>query len=123
VALYNPLDADADPFRPPALSTIVHCLHCGEEYDSYRIEWRVLTDGSGRAHGFWCCPIEGCDGCGFGCDIFPIDPEYRDENGDKMWTDDDDEGDDGTDEEPDSSAGSSNGSGRVEPEDGDSLPW
>jgi hypothetical protein len=36
-------------------------------------------------------PIEGCDGKGFGFDIFPIDPDYRDENGDKMWSDDDED--------------------------------
>jgi hypothetical protein len=91
VAAYDPLDADADPFRPPTLSTLVGCLHCGEEYDSYRIEWRVESDRNGRPHGFWCCPIENCDGRGFGCDIFPVDPDYRDENGDKMWMDDEEE--------------------------------
>jgi hypothetical protein len=86
---YNPLDADADPFKPPALSTLVHCLHCNEEYDSYRIEWRVETNHEGKPHGFWCCPIPGCGGIGFGCDIFPVDPEYRDEEGNKMWSSDD----------------------------------
>ena len=94
MADYDPLDANGDPFRPPALSTLVGCLHCGEEYDSYRIEWRVESDRDGRPHGFWGCPIENCDGKGFGFDIFPVDPDYRDENGDKMWTDDQEESDD-----------------------------
>ena len=88
---YNPLDPDADPFHPPTLSTLVSCLHCGEEYDSYRIEWRVESDRNGQPHGFWCCPIVNCDGRGFGFDIFPVDPDYRYENGDKMWTDDEEE--------------------------------
>jgi hypothetical protein len=91
VADYDPLDPATDPFRPPAVSTIVQCLHCGEEYDSYRIEWRVETDPDGQQHGFWCCPIENCDGRGFGFDILPIDPEYRDERAGWMWSDDDED--------------------------------
>ncbi|MCI0479771.1 hypothetical protein L0Y59_04455 [Candidatus Uhrbacteria bacterium] len=69
----------------------MHCIHCGEEYDSYRIEWRVERDADGQEHGFWCCPIPGCDGMGFGFDIFPVDPDYRDENGELMWCSDEDE--------------------------------
>jgi hypothetical protein len=95
---YDPLDADSDPFRPPAISTLVHCIHCGEEYDSFRIEWRVEPDADGNPHGFWCCPIPGCGGMGFGFDIFPVDPEYRDENGQLMWCSDD-EGDEVDDED------------------------
>src|SRR5262245_14089146 len=91
----NPLDSDGDPFGPPALSTLVHCLHCNEEYDSYRIEWRIEKTHDGRLHGFWCCPIANCSGRGFGFDIFPVDPEYRDEEGNKMWCDDDEEGSEG----------------------------
>jgi hypothetical protein len=83
------LNPDNDPFGPPAISTIVHCIHCGEEYDSYRIEWRVERDTDGQEHGFWCCPMPGCGGMGFGFDIFPVDPEYRDENGELMWCSDD----------------------------------
>ena len=41
--------------------------------------------------GFWCCPTPGCDGKGFGFDIFPIDPDYRDEQGNLMWMEDDDD--------------------------------
>lgn len=88
------LNPDHDPFGPPAISTVVHCIHCGEEYDSYRIEWRVERDADGEAHGFWCCPMPGCDGKGFGFDIFPVDPEYRDENGELMWYSDDADDDD-----------------------------
>ncbi|MGD9636980.1 MAG: hypothetical protein AB7G28_14590 [Pirellulales bacterium] len=85
---HDSLNPDNDPFAPPVISTVVHCIHCGEEYDSYRIEWRIERDAGGEAHGFWCCPIEGCDGKGFGFDIFPVDPEYRDENGELMWCSD-----------------------------------
>jgi hypothetical protein len=85
------LNPENDPFGPPAISTIVHCIHCGEEYDSYRIEWRIERDPDGKEHGFWCCPMPLCDGKGFGFDIFPVDPEYRDENGELMWCSDDDE--------------------------------
>ena len=128
----NPLDAgdpQADPFRPPKLSTIVHCIHCGEEYDSYRIEWRVELCDDGRNHGFWCCPIEGCDGRGFGFDIFPVDPEYRDEHGNKMWSDDEDEDEEDYPEEelpPDNPApepNGHNGSGRVDPINEEDIPW
>ena len=84
-----PPDPENDPFGPPAVNTEVGCLHCGEVYDSYRIEWREGTDADGKPWGFWCCPIPGCDGKGFGFDILPTDPNYRDENG--GWFDDDGE--------------------------------
>jgi hypothetical protein len=90
---YDPLDGSTDMFRPPEISTLVGCLHCGQEYDSYQIEWRIETDADGKPHGFWCCPIPGCDGKGFGFDIFPVDPDYRDENGELMWCSDDNEED------------------------------
>ena len=82
---YDPLNAETDPFHPPAIPTLVGCLHCGEEYDSYLIEWRVKPDINGKPHGFWCCPTPNCGGAGFGCDIFPCDPEYRGEDGELMW--------------------------------------
>jgi hypothetical protein len=85
---YDPLNPDHDPFGPPAIPTLVHCIHCDNEFDSYRIEWRVEYDVNGHEHGFWCCPMPGCDGKGFGFDIFPVDPEYRDENGELMWCSD-----------------------------------
>jgi len=80
-----------DIFRPPAIPTEVSCLHCGQVYDSYLIEWR---DGAGPAGdpGAWCCPTPGCDGLGFLFDIWPTDPEWRDENGNKVcWVDESDD--------------------------------
>ena len=85
---------ETDPYRPPAIPTEVCCLHCGQEYESYLIQWREETDDRGHLHGFWCCPTPGCDGKGFGFDIFPTDPEYRGADGEPMWfTVDDDEED------------------------------
>lgn len=92
---YNPLDSDSDPFKPPATSTVVSCLHCGQEYDSFRIEWRIDQSADGKPHGFWCCQIPGCDGKGFGFDIFPVDPDFHDERG--GWFFDDEAGDDSED--------------------------
>lgn len=90
----NSPQAQSDCFKPPAVPTLVHCIHCHNEYDSYQIEWRIDVDQAGRTHGFWCCPMPGCGGKGFGFDIFPVDPEYRDEDGHKMWTSDEDGDDD-----------------------------
>lgn len=84
----NPQD---DSFRPPTIPVEVHCLHCDREYESYLIHW-VEEERDGRKMGFWCCPTPGCDGKGFGFDIFPTDPEYRDEEGNLMWHDDDEDG-------------------------------
>jgi hypothetical protein len=89
--VYDPLDPQADPFHPPAIPTQVECLHCGKEYESYLIEWRVETGPDGKQQGFWCCPTPGCDGCGFGFDILPTDPHYQDERG--GWGSDDEEED------------------------------
>ena len=89
------LNPDTDPFKPPSQPVEVHCLHCGQEYDSYLIEWRIETDREGKKHGFWCCPTPGCDGRGFGFDIFPTDPEYRGEDGEAMWSFDDDDDEEG----------------------------
>jgi len=87
----NRPDRNADPFRPPEVSIEVHCLHCDREYDSYLIEWREQPDASGRPSGFWCCPTPGCNGLGFGFDILPTDPNYRDERGGWCCDDEDDE--------------------------------
>jgi hypothetical protein len=97
---YDPLDAGGDSFRPPEIPTLVFCLHCRQEYDSYRIEWRVLTNADGKPHGFWCCPIPGCGGLGFGCDIFPVDPDYQDERGGWVHDDDGDANDDADSRSP-----------------------
>ena len=50
------------------------------------------------------------NGRGFGFDIFPVDPDYRDENGEKMWVADDEESDDWSDDDPASSDGGNEGS-------------
>jgi hypothetical protein len=70
-----------DGMHPPAIPTEVFCLHCNQVYESYLIEWRVHTNDRGERRGFWCCPIPGCGGTGFGFDIFPTDPDYQDERG------------------------------------------
>jgi len=86
---YDPLNPHTDCFKPPAIPTEVCCLHCGREYESYLIEWRVETTGDNHKHGFWCCPTPGCDGRGFGFDILPTDPEYVGEDGEAMYEVDD----------------------------------
>ena len=91
----DPLDPKNDPFGPPATPILVHCIHCGEEYESYRIQWRIETDSDGKPHGFWCCPIPGCDGKGFGFDIFPVDRDYQDDG--LEFFDDDETDSDGFD--------------------------
>mgnify|MGYP000375868621 CR=1 FL=1 len=75
------IDPEKDPFYPPEIPTLVGCLHCGQEYESYLIEWRVRKGFDGKQHGCWCCPTEGCDGIGFGFDILPVDQEFEDERG------------------------------------------
>jgi hypothetical protein len=69
----------------------VGCLHCQQTYESYLIEWRIEKCSDGKERGFWCCPTLGCDGRGFGFDIFPTDPDYRGEDGERMWMDDGEE--------------------------------
>jgi len=83
-----PTDPDADPFKPPAIPTEVGCLHCGQTFESYLIEWRTDSGADGKERGFWCCPTPGCDGRGFGFDILPTDPEYVGEDGERIYVDD-----------------------------------
>ena len=75
-----------DCFHPPPIPIEVGCLHCGEAYDSYLIHW--VEDDTFENGGYWACPTPGCDGKGFCFDIWPTDPEWRDENGEKVWFDD-----------------------------------
>lgn len=77
---HEPDDDGRDIFRPPAIPIEVSCLHCGQVYDSYTIEWREDAGPPGDA-GAWCCPTPGCGGLGFLFDIWPTDPEWRDEDG------------------------------------------
>ena len=109
---YSP-DPDTDSFRPPTISTLVGCLHCGEEYESYQIVWR---------DGFWRCPIQGCDGAGFGFDILPIDQDYVGEDGERMWVggDDDEEDEDYDDIPPSHKNGKPQ---KTEPDDNEDIPY
>jgi len=78
-----------DCFRPPDVPTLVRCLHCGQEYESFRITWRDNDEREAEVDaipGFWCCPTPGCDGKGFGFDIFAVDSDCPDERG--QWVDD-----------------------------------
>lgn len=97
-------DRSGDPFGPPAIPTLVACLHCGDEYESYLIERRRERDSDGRLRWWWCCPTPGCSGRGFGFDILPIDQDWTDEDGNRIWVEDDDEEDDefdlGLDDDP-----------------------
>jgi len=83
-------DPDTDPFRPPSIPTLVWCLHCGEEYDSWKMHFEIGPGHDGKPFGRWMCGIEGCDGAGFGFDIFPVDQDYVDPDGREMggWVDD-----------------------------------
>lgn len=65
---------DTDPHRPPAIPTQCFCVHCGQEYESYLIEWHEHVV-NGRPAGSWCCPTPACAGKGFGQDILPTDPD------------------------------------------------
>lgn len=89
---YDPTDPQADCFRPPAIPTLVWCLHCGQEYDSWKMHYEITTDPDGSRHGIWRCGTPGCDGAGFGFDIFPCDEHYIDPDGrDVAWQYDDDD--------------------------------
>ena len=81
---------DNDFFKPPAIPTGVHCLHCNQEYESYLIHW-VEEQRNGEVTGFWCCPTPGCNGKGFGFDILPTDSEYQDEKGGRFYDEEFDE--------------------------------
>jgi hypothetical protein len=104
-----------DIFAPPPIPVEVRCLHCEETFDSNLIHWVPDTRTDAALEGFWCCPTPGCDGKGFLFDIYPTDPEYRDEDGNLVWIEDeeDEEAGDlelgGADEEP--------GAGRMVGED------
>lgn len=76
------------PFGPPKEPVEVQCVECGGIYMSDRIELRPDTILGGSA---WCCPMTGCNAAGFGFDLLPTDPNYRDENGGWVELDDEDE--------------------------------
>ena len=121
-----PPEALNDPFRPPRAPVEVHCLHCNREYESYLIWWDE-SEGDEEVRGFWRCPTPGCTGAGFGVDIFPTDPDYRGEDGELMWCDDEyeEEEDEEDWEDIESITGdSADGSSRGDDEpDDDGIPW
>lgn len=86
----TPRDGSDDIFKPPLDPILVRCLHCGQEYLSSLI-WFRKNPPSDRIPGFWCCPIEGCDGKGFEFDIYPLDsPIWGDDEGDDSEGDQED---------------------------------
>lgn len=95
----DPLDKDADPFKPPAEPVEVDCLHCQGVFMSDQMTWRIETHADGQKHGFWCCPDPTCGGVGFGFDLLPTDPNYRDEHGGWVYCDDEEEDDYDDDDE------------------------
>ena len=91
MAAHDPTSPEGDPFYPPAVPTLVQCMHCGEVYDSYLIQWLIEPGLDGRPSGMWRCPTENCDGAGFGFDIFPLDSDFADERGACGWSDDEED--------------------------------
>lgn len=87
---YDPIDPQADHFRPPSIPTLVWCMHCHEEYDSWKMHYEIVTGKDGEPHGFWRCGTPGCNGAGFGFDIHPVDEDYIDPDGRDMgeWSED-----------------------------------
>jgi len=77
-------------------------------------------DARGRGARLLVLPIEGCDGRGFGFDILPVDPNYRDERG--GWFSDDD-GEDDDEMAIDDSAPESSTNGEPDDEGDEKLPW
>lgn len=88
----GPRTPETDSFRPPRNNCIVVCLHCRQQYDSYKMQWLEVPTKSGATEGFWFCGTPGCSGKGFNCDIFPIDPNWEDDEDRGFvggWFDDD----------------------------------
>jgi hypothetical protein len=78
-----------------------------------------------------CCPTPGCDGIGFCFDIWPTDPEWRDEHGNRVCFFDDEEYDEDEDfpeddaEFPHESDSDANGQNRPPPDkiDEEDIPF
>ena len=72
--------AEHDPFAPPDVPILLHCLHCG----------RVLSSREMRQdeNDLWRCGFEGCDGAGVGFDLHKIDSVHawivREGDGDEL---------------------------------------
>lgn len=69
-------------FPPPTVPTKVQCIQCGRIYESYMIQF-VSADHDNKL-GTWHCPTAECPGVGFLFDIWPTDPNWIDEQGNKM---------------------------------------
>src|SRR5215217_2835944 len=57
-----------DPFAPPQSPVIVRCLYCRGTYSSTEMKFEVRACAPGEA--FWYCRNAGCEGAGYGYDIF-----------------------------------------------------
>lgn len=69
---------------PPKIHTQVGCMHCAQRYSSVQIWWEPINPNN-PDRGFWRCPTPGCEGTGFLFDIWPTNPDYRDEDGHKVF--------------------------------------
>ncbi len=68
-------------FPPPDEPIMVFCMHCGKEYMSSEM---VPPDGTRSPimmDRMWWCGTPGCSAGGFGLDVFPVDPEWKDPKG------------------------------------------
>lgn len=80
-------DAGAsDCHAPPKEPLLVHCIECGQEYESSRI-WFDTTSATADLDGIWRCATPNCGGIGYGFDIFPADGSPGGLDG--GWFDDD----------------------------------
>lgn len=81
---------DQEFMGPPSTPAEVECIHCGKRYSSVLIWWEPVSE-SKPDRGFWRCPTPDCDGAGFLFDIWPTDPNYRDDEGNKVFYQGEDE--------------------------------
>lgn len=84
---FTPQHTDPDSegaFPPPATPIEVHCIHCGRNFSSSLMVKQWMEHTGEYA---WCCPNESCDGIGFCFDIWPVDPDWRDEEGNSVHSD------------------------------------
>lgn len=101
-------ERDDAAFPPPDEPIMVYCLHCGKEYMSSEMVFREIpsvpaaasADASAgaattSAGGLWFCPTPGCNVGGFGLDVFPVDPDWKDPTGKlrTVWDPEDDASD------------------------------
>jgi hypothetical protein len=77
----EPRDADESGCPPPDEPIMVYCLHCGKEYMSSEMVPPSGKRTPAMMEGMWWCGTPGCNAGGFGLDIFPVDPEWKDPKG------------------------------------------